>query len=54
MPNTRETFIITKEQLYHNYVNEKLKEAEDWAEKPDSRWTSHKDVMKEIRGKYGV
>jgi hypothetical protein len=36
---------MTGEQLYFNYVNEKLKEAEEWAAKPNAKWLTEDEVF---------
>lgn len=41
-----------EDYLHIKYVNEKLKEAELQAEKPDAKWTDSKKVLKKMRAKY--
>ena len=41
-----------EEYLHIKYVNNKLKEAEQEAQKPGAKWTDSKKVLKKMRGKY--
>jgi len=41
-----------EEYLHIKYVNEKLKEAELEAAKPDAKWTDSKEVLKKMLEKY--
>ena len=54
MYNTRKELVLTKEELYHNYVNEKLREAEEWAANPNAKWLTHEEVMRGIKEKHGI
>jgi hypothetical protein len=44
MQNSR-TLTPTPEQLYFAYVNEKLKEAEEWAGNPNAKWLTESELF---------
>ena len=47
-----EDYAEVEEYLHIKYVNEKLKEAELAAEKPEVKWIDSKNVLKKMRDKY--
>ncbi|MCL1832796.1 MAG: hypothetical protein FWG45_07845 [Oscillospiraceae bacterium] len=53
MKNSRVS-TLPEEQLYHNYVNDKLNKAEEWAANPDSKWHTHEEVINDLKSRYGI
>jgi len=53
MPDT-ETLSYIEDKLFFNYVNEKLREAEKWAAKPDTKWLSEDEFFERVEITYGL
>jgi len=51
---SKDALIYIEEKLYFNYVNEKLKEAENWAANPDAKWLSEDEFFERTENTYGV
>ena len=46
--------VLTREEIYHNYVNDKIREAEEWAKSPNAKWLTHDEVMRRLKDRYGI
>lgn len=51
---SKEALAYIEEKLYFNYVNEKLREAEEWAANPDAKWLSEEEFFERVENAYGV
>jgi len=51
---SKDVLIYIEEKLYFNYVNDKLKEAENWAANPDAKWLSEAEFFERAENTYGV
>ena len=51
---SKDALAYIEEKLYFNYVNEKLKEAEDWATNHDAKWLSEEEFFERAENAYGI
>ncbi|MCL2634260.1 MAG: hypothetical protein FWD34_07100 [Oscillospiraceae bacterium] len=51
---SKAAFATVEEQLYHNYVNEKLRESEEWAANPDAKWLTEEETFMRAERDFGV
>jgi len=51
---SKEALAYIEEKLFFNYVNDKLREAEEWAAKPDAKWLSEDEFFERVENTYGI
>ena len=51
---SKEALAYIEEKLFFNYVNDKLREAEEWTTKPDAKWLSEDEFFERVENTYGI